>query len=185
RAATRWARASIAGPAIDLIARAWSMPRDMAPAPILALQDIKLTLGSTQLLESAELSVVPGDKIALVGRNGSGKSTLLKIAAGEIEADGGKRFLQPGVTIRYLPQEPDLSGFMTTLDYAASGIEAGNDPHRARYLLEHLGLTGTENPTRLSGGEARRAALARVLAPESDIVLLDEPTNHLDLPAIG
>ena len=80
----------------------------MAAAPILALQDIKLTLGSTQLLEAAELSVVPGDKIALVGRNGSGKSTLLKIAAGEIEADGGKRFLQPGVTIRYLPQEPDL-----------------------------------------------------------------------------
>jgi ABC transport system ATP-binding/permease protein len=80
------------------------MRRDMAAAPILALQDIKLTLGSTQLLEGAELSVVPGDKIALVGRNGSGKSTLLKIAAGEIEPDGGKRFVQPGVTIRYLPQ---------------------------------------------------------------------------------
>ena len=156
----------------------------MAAAPILALQDIKLTLGSTQLLEAAELSVVPGDKIALVGRNGSGKSTLLKIAAGEIEADGGKRFLQPGVTIRYLPQEPDLSGYATTLDYAAGGLEAGNDPYRAQYLLEHLGLTGHEDPKRLSGGEARRAALARVLAPEPDIVLLDEPTNHLDLPAI-
>ena len=156
----------------------------MPAAPILALQDIKLTLGSTQLLEGAELSVVPGDKIALVGRNGSGKSTLLKIAAGEIEADGGKRFLQPGVTIRYLPQEPDLTGFATTLDYAAGGLEAGNDPHRARYLLEHLGLTGNEDPKRLSGGEARRAALARVLAPEPDIVLLDEPTNHLDLPVI-
>jgi len=156
----------------------------MAAAPILALQDIKLTLGSTQLLEAAELSVVPGDKIALVGRNGSGKSTLLKIAAGEIEADGGKRFLQPGVTIRYLPQEPDLRGYATTLDYAAGGLEAGNDPYRAQYLLEHLGLTGHEDPKRLSGGEARRAALARVLAPEPDIVLLDEPTNHLDLPAI-
>ena len=160
------------------------MRRDMAAAPILALQDIKLTLGSTQLLEGAELSVVPGDKIALVGRNGSGKSTLLKIAAGEIEPDGGKRFVQPGVTIRYLPQEPDLSGYATTLDYAAGGLEAGNDPHRARYLLEHLGLTGDEDPKRLSGGEARRAALARVMAPEPDIVLLDEPTNHLDLPAI-
>jgi ATP-binding cassette subfamily F protein uup len=156
----------------------------MAAAPILALQDIKLTLGSTQLLEAAELSVVPGDKIALVGRNGSGKSTLLKIAAGEIEADGGKRFLQPGVTIRYLPQEPDLTGYASTLDYAAGGLEAGNDPYRAQYLLEHLGLTGHEDPKRLSGGEARRAALARVLAPEPDIVLLDEPTNHLDLPAI-
>jgi ABC transport system ATP-binding/permease protein len=160
------------------------MRRDMAAAPILALQDIKLTLGSTQLLEGAELSVVPGDKIALVGRNGSGKSTLLKIAAGEIEPDGGKRFVQPGVTIRYLPQEPDLSGYASTLDYAAGGLEAGNDPYRAQYLLEHLGLTGKEDPKRLSGGEARRAALARVLAPEPDIVLLDEPTNHLDLPAI-
>ena len=160
------------------------MRRDMAAAPILALQNIKLTLGSTQLLESAELSVVPGDKIALVGRNGSGKSTLLKIAAGEIEPDGGKRFAQPGVTIRYLPQEPDLSSYASTLDYAAGGLEAGNDPYRAQYLLEHLGLTGKEDPKRLSGGEARRAALARVLAPEPDIVLLDEPTNHLDLPAI-
>ncbi|MEQ1901209.1 MAG: ATP-binding cassette domain-containing protein [Devosia sp.] len=156
----------------------------MAAAPILSLQQIRLTLGSTLLLEGAELSVLPGEKIALVGRNGSGKSTLLKIAAGEIEPDGGKRFLQPGTTIRYLPQEPDLSGYATALAYAEAGLEAGDDPHRARYLLEHLGLTGNEDPSRLSGGEARRAALARVLAPEPDIVLLDEPTNHLDLPAI-
>ncbi|RYE08605.1 MAG: ATP-binding cassette domain-containing protein [Hyphomicrobiales bacterium] len=155
-----------------------------ASPPILALQNIKLTLGSTLLLDGAELSVQPGDKIALVGRNGSGKSTLLKIAAGEIEADGGKRFLQPGATIRYLPQEPDLSSYATTLDYASEGLEQGNDPYRAQYLLEHLGLTGHEDPKRLSGGEARRAALARVLAPEPDIILLDEPTNHLDLPAI-
>jgi ATP-binding cassette subfamily F protein uup len=156
----------------------------MAPAPILALQQIKLTLGSTLLLNGAELSVLPGDKIALVGRNGSGKSTLLKIAAGAIEPDGGKRFLQPGATIRYLPQEPDLSGYATTLAYAEAGLEAGNDPYRAQYLLEHLGLTGREDPARLSGGEARRAALAHVMAPEPDILLLDEPTNHLDLPAI-
>src|SRR6188768_3517273 len=89
----------------------------MAAAPILALQDIALTFGTTRLLEAAELSVLPGEKIALVGRNGSGKSTLLKIAAGEIEADGGKRFLQPGATIRYLPQEPDLSGYADVLSY--------------------------------------------------------------------
>jgi ATP-binding cassette subfamily F protein uup len=156
----------------------------MAAVPILALQSIRLTLGASLLLDNAELSVLPGDKIALVGRNGSGKSTLLRIAAGEIEPDGGRRFLQPGATIRYLPQEPDLGGYATTLDYAAAGLEAGNDPHRARYLLEHLGLTGAEDPARLSGGEARRAALARVLAPEPDILLLDEPTNHLDLPSI-
>src|SRR5579863_9263066 len=112
----------------------------MAAAPILALQQIRLTLGTTELLADAELSVLLGEKIALVGRNGSGKSTLLKIAAGAITADGGVRFLQPGATIRYLPQEPDLSGFGTTLDYAASGLEAGNDPYRAQYLLEQLGL---------------------------------------------
>ncbi|RYE88220.1 MAG: ABC-F family ATP-binding cassette domain-containing protein, partial [Hyphomicrobiales bacterium] len=156
----------------------------MAAAPILALQGIALTFGTTQLLEAAELSVLPGEKIALVGRNGSGKSTLLKIAAGEVEADAGKRFLQPGATIRYLPQEPDLSAFPTTLAYVEAGMEAGDDHYRATYLLNALGLTGEESPKNLSGGEARRAALARVLAPEPDIILLDEPTNHLDLPAI-
>lgn len=156
----------------------------MAAAPILALQQIQLTIGSTRLLEDAELSVLPGEKVALVGRNGSGKSTLLKIAAGEIEAEGGRRFLQPGATIRYLPQEPDLSGYPTTLAYVEAGMNAGDDHYRATYLLNALGLDGTEDPQRLSGGEARRAALARVLAPEPDIILLDEPTNHLDLPAI-
>ncbi|MGV3491442.1 MAG: ABC-F family ATP-binding cassette domain-containing protein [Devosia sp.] len=156
----------------------------MAPAPLLTLQQIRLKLGSTDLLESAELSLLPGEKVALVGRNGSGKSTLLKIAAGEIEADAGRRFLQPGATIRYLQQEPDLSAYSTTLDYVEAGMEAGDDHYRATYLLNALGLTGTEEPSRLSGGEARRAALARVLAPEPDIILLDEPTNHLDLPAI-
>ena len=101
-----------------------------------------------------------------------------------IEADRGTRFAQPGATIRYLAQEPDLSGFATTLAYVEAGLAPGDDPHRARYLLEQLGLTGEEDPARLSGGEARRAALARVLAPAPDILLLDEPTNHLDLPAI-
>ncbi|HTJ58988.1 MAG TPA: ATP-binding cassette domain-containing protein [Devosiaceae bacterium] len=156
----------------------------MAAAPILALQAIRLTLGNTQLLESAELSVTPGDKVALVGRNGSGKSTLLKIAAGEIVPDGGVRFIQPGATIRYLPQEPDLSAFPTTLAYVEAGLGEGDESYRARYLLEQLGLTGEEATGNLSGGEARRAALARALAPEPDILLLDEPTNHLDLPAI-
>jgi len=153
-------------------------------APLLALQGIRLTLGNTLLLDGAEIAVGAGDKIALVGRNGSGKSTLLKIAAGEIQSDGGVRFLQPGATIRYLPQEPDLTGFKTTLDYVEDGMGEGDQAYRAQYLLEQLGLNGTEDPARLSGGEARRAALARALAPEPDILLLDEPTNHLDLPAI-
>src|ERR1043165_9640705 len=154
------------------------------PPPLLTLQNIYLTFGGTPLLEGAELSIGERERVCLVGRNGSGKSTLLKTAAGLVEADGGSRFAQPGAAIRYLPQEPDLSGFATTLAYAEAGLAPGDDPHRARYLLEQLGMTGNEEPSRLSGGEARRAALARVLAPEPDILLLDEPTNHLDLPTI-
>ena len=156
----------------------------MAAPPLLSLQDVHLTFGGTPLLEGAELIVSPGQRIALVGRNGSGKSTLLKIAAGMVRHDGGTRFVEPAATIRYLPQEPDLSGFPTTLAYVEAGLAPGDDPYRARYLLEALGLAGTEEPGTLSGGEARRAALARVLAPRPDVLLLDEPTNHLDLPAI-
>jgi ABC transport system ATP-binding/permease protein len=156
----------------------------MALPPLLSLQDIALTFGGTQLLESAELIVSPGQRIALVGRNGSGKSTLLKIAAGMVQHDKGVRFAEPSATIRYLPQEPDLTGFATTLAYVEAGLAPGDDSYRAQYLLNALGLTGTENPTTLSGGEGRRAALARVLAPQPDVLLLDEPTNHLDLPVI-
>jgi ABC transport system ATP-binding/permease protein len=155
----------------------------MAP-PLLSLQNIGLTFGGAPLLDDAELVVTPGERACLVGRNGSGKSTLLKIAAGLIEPDRGSRFVQPSATVRYLPQEPDLTGFATTLAYVEAGLGPGDDPYRARYLLNELGLTGEERPGRLSGGEARRAALARLLAPEPDILLLDEPTNHLDLPAI-
>ena len=153
-------------------------------SPLLHLTDIKLSFGNTQLLDGAELSVMPRDRLCLVGRNGSGKSTLLKIAAALIEADSGNRFAQPGATIRYLPQEPDLSGYASTRAYVEAGMVEGDDPNRAYYLLGSLGLSGEENPANLSGGEARRAALARVLAPRPDVLLLDEPTNHLDLPAI-
>ncbi|GEP02414.1 ABC-F family ATP-binding cassette domain-containing protein [Methylobacterium oxalidis] len=156
----------------------------MAAPPLLTLQDVALTFGGTPLIERAEIAIAPGERACLVGRNGSGKSTLLRIAAGLIEPDRGARFVQPGTTIRYLAQEPDFSGFETVLAFAEAGLAPGDDPHRARYLLESLGLTGEEDPRRLSGGEGRRAALAQALAPEPDILLLDEPTNHLDLPAI-
>lgn len=153
-------------------------------APLLLLQNIRMAFGSVPLLENAELSVAPGERLCLVGRNGSGKSTLLKIAAGTIEPEDGTRFAQPGATIRYLPQEPNLSGFADVFAYVESGLAPGDDVSRAHYLLGKLGLTGGENTASLSGGEARRAALARVLASAPDILLLDEPTNHLDLPAI-
>ncbi len=156
----------------------------MAAPPLLLLTDIHLRFGATPLLAGAELSVGPGERICLVGRNGSGKSTLLKIASGQIEADSGTRFFQPGTTVRYLPQEPDLSGFASTLAYVEAGLGPGDDPYRAPYLLNALGLTGEEDPARLSGGEMKRAALARALAPQPDLLILDEPTNHLDLPAI-
>ncbi len=153
-------------------------------APLIQLRDIALTFGGTPLLTSAELQVSAGERVCLVGRNGSGKSTLLKITAGMIEPDSGSRFVQPGATIRYLPQEPDFSGYATTLSYVEAGLAPGDEPYQAHYLLEQLGLTGEEDPAHLSGGEARRAALARVLAPSPDILLLDEPTNHLDLTTI-
>jgi ATP-binding cassette subfamily F protein uup len=152
--------------------------------PVLQLRDIRLTLGGAPLLAGAELSVSPGDRIALVGRNGSGKSTLLKIAAGDIAADSGERFAQPNASMRYLPQEPDLSAYATTLDFVLGGLGEEDNPYRARALMEELGVNPDSDPASLSGGEARRAALARTLAPEPDILLLDEPTNHLDLVAI-
>ncbi|MCG5234415.1 ABC-F family ATP-binding cassette domain-containing protein [Xanthobacter oligotrophicus] len=155
----------------------------MAP-PLVLLQDIHLRFGATPLLDGAELSVSASERVCLVGRNGSGKSTLLKVAAGMVASDSGSRFFQPGTTVRYLPQEPDFSGYPTTLAYVEAGMGPGDQEYRAQYLLDELGLTGREDPSNLSGGEARRAALARVIAPEPDVLLLDEPTNHLDLPAI-
>ncbi|MCW5687087.1 MAG: ABC-F family ATP-binding cassette domain-containing protein, partial [Pseudolabrys sp.] len=156
----------------------------MAEPPLLTLQDIRLTFGGTPLLEGADLLVGQRDRICLIGRNGSGKSTLLRIAAGAVAADGGARFLQPSATLRYLPQEPDPAGFPTARAFALAGLGPGDDPHRADALLASLGLTGEEDPARLSGGELRRAAIVQALAAEPDILLLDEPTNHLDLPAI-
>ena len=155
----------------------------MAP-PLLTLSNIDLTFGGPPLFVGAGLSISAGEKVCLAGRNGSGKSTLMKLAAGLIEPDRGVRFLQPGQTIRYLSQEPDLSNFQTTGDYVADGLASTGDLRAGQRALERLGLSGQEEPRYLSGGEIRRAALARTLAPTPDILLLDEPTNHLDLKVI-
>jgi ATP-binding cassette subfamily F protein uup len=152
--------------------------------PLLQLKDIALTFGGTPMLTGAELSVSTAERVSLVGRNGSGKSTLLKIAAMLVEPDRGSVFVQPGILVSYLPQEPDFSGFASTLAYVEAGLRPTDDGHAARAVLEQLGLTGQEDPAHLSGGEARRVSLSRVLAPSPDILLLDEPTNHLDLTTI-
>jgi ATP-binding cassette subfamily F protein uup len=154
------------------------------PPPLIQLQNIAIRFGNSQVLDGAALAIEAGDRLCLVGRNGSGKSTLLKIAAGLLEPDSGTRFAQPNATIRYLEQDPEFAGYATTREYVEAGLGEGYDSDRTFHLLGKLGLTGQEPPQQLSGGEKRRAALARALAPEPNILLLDEPTNHLDLPAI-
>ena len=151
---------------------------------LLSLTNINLTFGGSPLLEGAALSVEAGDRICLVGRNGSGKSTMMKIAAGLVEPDSGERFAHPGASVRYLEQGADFTGFETAQAYVEAGLGAMDDPYLARLLLDEVGIDPDSDPATLSGGEARRVALARVLAPEPEVLLLDEPTNHLDLPAI-
>ncbi|MCH9809231.1 MAG: ATP-binding cassette domain-containing protein [Alphaproteobacteria bacterium] len=155
----------------------------MAP-PYLTLKNIHLTFGGTPLLTGADLTVAPGERLCLVGRNGSGKSTLLKIAAGLVEPDNGERFVHPGAVIRYLAQEANFDGHETTRSFVEAGLKPTDDRHEAMMALYALGLTGEESTSTLSGGEARRAAIAQALAAKPDVLLLDEPTNHLDLPAI-
>ena len=150
-------------------------------APLLALRDIRVVFADQVLIAAASFALAPGDRLCLVGRNGSGKSTLLRIAAGLAEPDGGEIFRQPGTRIAYLEQVPNFGGAKRVIDYATAG---GAEEHKAAAALDELGLSPAADPATLSGGEGRKAALARVLAEEPDILLLDEPTNHLDLPSI-
>jgi ATP-binding cassette subfamily F protein uup len=155
----------------------------MAPPPLLTLTGVSLTFGGRPLFQDAALSVGAGERLCVVGRNGSGKSTLLKIAAGLVEPDAGTRFAQPGARIAHLPQEPDLSGFATLGAYAAADL-AEAERYRADIAMEALGVRADASAAGASGGERRRAALARLMAGEPELMLLDEPTNHLDIAAI-
>ncbi len=154
----------------------------MAP-PILSLRDIDLHWGANPVLDKLEMHIGVSDRLCLIGRNGAGKSTLMKVIAGLIEADGGKRWVQPGASVAYLPQEPDASGYATLYDYIVGGLpeDERDQAYRADVLVEDLSIVSDASPETASGGEMRRAALARTLIGEPELLLLDEPTNHLDI----
>ncbi|MEX0351619.1 MAG: ABC-F family ATP-binding cassette domain-containing protein [Paracoccaceae bacterium] len=156
----------------------------MARIPLLQMSGISLTFGGDPVFSGLDLVVQPGDRVALVGRNGSGKSTLMKVMAGLVEADAGEITVPPGKSVGYMEQDPDMAGFATLGDYAASGLEPGE-----LYKVERAGEGLKFDPDRpvetASGGERRRAALAKLMAEAPDLMLLDEPTNHLDIQAIG
>ena len=155
----------------------------MARAPLLQLSDLSLTFGGNPLFEGITLTVQPGDRLALVGRNGSGKSTLMKVMAGLVEADRGLRAVSPGVSVGYMEQDPDMSDFATLGDYAASRIPEG-EGYRVEVAAEGLGFKPDTPVSSASGGEKRRAALAKLVAEAPELMLIDEPTNHLDIAAI-
>ena len=155
----------------------------MARAPLLQLSGISLTFGGNPVFDGLDLVVQPGDRVALVGRNGSGKSTLMKVMAGLVEADQGLRVVPPGVSVGYMEQDPDLSAFATLGDYAASGLPEG-EAYKVAVVAEGLKFNPQTPVATASGGERRRAALAKLMAEAPELMLLDEPTNHLDIQAI-
>ena len=153
--------------------------------PILALKSATVHFGGPPLFADLDVAIGRGERVCLVGRNGCGKSTLLKVLAGAIDLDRGDRFVQPGARIAYLPQEAEFRTSATVAEHVAGAIgDAADRAHRIDAILDRLSLDGTRRLDTLSGGEARRAALARALVGEPDVLLLDEPTNHLDLPTI-
>lgn len=152
--------------------------------PIFTLKNVSLSFGTNKLFDNIDIYINMGDKISLIGRNGSGKSTLLKVIAGILEPDFGEIFIQPGINISYLPQEPDFSGFKTLREVVESGLKDKNQTYSADIMIEKLGILANQPPEIASGGERKKAALAKALLGEPDILLLDEPTNHLDMPTI-
>jgi ATP-binding cassette subfamily F protein uup len=156
----------------------------MSRAPLLQLSDVSLGLGADRLFDGLDLVLHGGDRVALVGRNGSGKSTLMRVMAGLVEPDAGTRAIPPGMSVGYMEQEPDFAGHATLGDFAVATLGPA-EGWRVEAAAEGLGLALDADPERASGGERRRAALARLLAEEPDLMLLDEPTNHLDIAAIG
>ncbi|WP_375262840.1 ABC-F family ATP-binding cassette domain-containing protein [Palleronia sp.] len=156
----------------------------MARTPLLQLSDISLTFGGDPVFSDLDLVVQPGDRVALVGRNGSGKSTLMKVMAGLVEPDRGGRVLSPGTTVGYMEQEPSMEGFATLGDFATSSLDP-SEAYKVEMVADDLTFDPAADPAKASGGERRRAALAKLLAEAPELMLLDEPTNHLDIRAIA
>ena len=152
-------------------------------APILSYEGLGLVQGSGWLFQDLDIYIGARDRLALIGRNGAGKTTLLKLLANRIDADKGKRTIVPGTHVVMLEQEPDLSAFDTLMDFATSGADAPAE-HDVAAIADQLGIDMSRTAASASGGERRRAAIARALAQNPDVLLLDEPTNHLDLAAI-
>ena len=155
----------------------------MARAPLLQLSQISLTFGGNPVFDGLDMAVQPGDRVALVGRNGSGKSTLMKVMAGLVEPDTGTRVVPPGVSVGYMEQDPDMAGFVTLGDYARSNLPE-DEGYKVDVVAEGLKFNPETEVATASGGERRRAALAKLMAEAPELMLLDEPTNHLDIQAI-
>jgi ATP-binding cassette subfamily F protein uup len=153
------------------------------PAPVLAFENLGLVQGAGWLFRGLDIFVGGRDRLALIGRNGAGKTTLLKCLAGLIDTDEGRRTIQPGTRVVLLEQDPPVEAFGTLRDFALSGADAP-PAHEVDAVADQLGIDLDRPAGTASGGERRRAAIARALAQEPDVLLLDEPTNHLDLAAI-
>jgi ATP-binding cassette subfamily F protein uup len=155
----------------------------MARAPLLQLSDISLTFGGDPVFAGMSLVIQSGDRLALVGRNGSGKSTLMKVMAGLVEPDAGARVVSPGDSVGYMEQEPEMAGCATLGDFAVRDL-GPTEPWRIEAVAEGLKFDPATPVAAASGGERRRAALAKIIAEEPALMLLDEPTNHLDIEAV-
>ncbi len=156
----------------------------MAQIPLLQLNQISLTFGGDPIFNGLDLVAQTGDRLALVGRNGSGKSTLMKVMAGLVEPDHGTRVVPSGVSVGYMEQDPTMDGFATLGDYASSELDPG-ELYRVERASEGLKFDPDRPVSTASGGERRRAALAKLMAEAPELMLLDEPTNHLDIEAIA
>ncbi len=160
----------------------------MSNPAVLSIQNAYVTFGGKPLFEDIDVHIHSGDKICLVGKNGAGKTTLMKLICNELELGEGKRITAPGLKIGFLQQEVTFDKNDTVFDFVFKGLDKEDRTDENQYyvsmVISPLDLEENQKMNVLSGGQLRRAALARSLIQQPDILLLDEPTNHLDIEAI-